>query len=155
MRNNADQCIQSGMTLIEVMLALLIFSVGILAVAKMQITSIKCHHRARTATRDVFEVSGQLELLSVMPFHHAWLADRNGGYRQLKPDHGPFQRSNEPAAIAWEIGASLPVPDAKRIAVTVYSIQPGPTDRELTYECVKAGSYETRLLLRYSDQTGR
>lgn len=155
MKHNADRRIQSGMTLIEVMLALLIFAVGILGVAAMQITSIKCHHRARTATRDTFAVSGQLELLSVMPFHHDWLADRNDGYRQLTPDHGPFQLANEPATIAWEVGTSLPVPDAKRIAVTVNSIQFGPTDRKLTYECVKAGSYETRLLLRYKDQTQR
>jgi hypothetical protein len=143
------------MTLIEVMLALLIFSVGILAVAAMQISSIKCHHRARIATRDAFAVSGQLELLSIMPFHHDWLTDRNGGYRQLEPDHGPFQHCNEPATIAWDIGTSLPVSDAKRIAVTVRSIRPGPIDRELTYECVKAGFYETRLLLRYKDQTER
>lgn len=155
MRDIIDRQSHSGMTLIEVMLALLVFSVGILAVAAMQITSIKCQHRARAATRDAFAVSGQLELLSVMPFHHDWLADRNGGYRQLTPDHGPFQHRSEPAIIAWEIGASLPVPDAKRIAVTAHSIHPGPTDRELTYECVKAGSYETRLLLRYNDQTNR
>jgi type IV pilus assembly protein PilV len=155
MRNIIDRRIQSGMTLIEVMLALLIFSVGILAVAVMQITSIKCHHRARTATRDAFAVSGQLELLSVMPFHHDWLADRNGDYQQLEPDHGPFQHRDEPVTIAWEIGNSLLVPDAKRIAVTVHSIQFGPIDRELTYECVKAGFYETRLLLRYKDQTER
>jgi hypothetical protein len=143
------------MTLIEVMLALLIFSVGILAVAAMQITSIKCHHKAHIATRDAFAVSGQLELLSVIPFHHDWLADRNGVYRQLKPDHGPFQRCNEPAAIGWEIGTSLPVPDAKRIAVTVQSIRPGSSRRELTYEFIKAGSYETRLLLRHKDKTKR
>lgn len=155
MKHIVDLRNQSGMTLIEVMLALLIFSVGILAVAAMQITSIKCYQRARTATRDAFAVSEQLELLSIMPFHHEWLADRNGGYRQLKPDHGPFQRRSEPATIAWEIGASLPVPDAKRIAVTAHSIQPGSTERKLTYECVKAGSYETRLLLRYKDQTKR
>lgn len=155
MRHNDDRRTQSGMTLIEVMLALLIFSAGILAVAAMQITSIKCHRNARTVTLDTFAVSGQLELLSVMPFHHDWLADRNGGYRQLRPDHGPFQCCSEPATIAWEIGASLPVSGAKRIAVTAHSIQPGSTDRELTYECVKAGSYETRLLLRYKNQTER
>jgi hypothetical protein len=143
------------MTLIEVMLALLIFSAGILAIIAMQIAGINCHRKARTATRDAFAASGQLELLSVMPFHHDWLIDRNRGYRLLKPDHGPFKRRSEPATIAWEIGASLPVPHAKRIAVTARSIQSGSIDRKLTYECVKAGFYETRLLLRYRDQTGR
>jgi type IV pilus assembly protein PilV len=155
MWHDADWCTQTGMTLIEVMLALLIFSVGILAVASMQVTSINCHRAARTATRDAFAVSGQLELLSVMPFHHHWLADQNGGQRLLTPDHGPFQRCSEPATIAWEIGALPLVPDAKRIAVTGRTIQPDPSDREVTYEFVKAGSYETRLLLRYKDQTGR
>jgi hypothetical protein len=143
------------MTLIEEMLAQLIFTVGILAVAAMQITSFNCHRNARTATRDAFSASGQLELLSVMPFHHDWLADRNGGYRQMMPDHGPFQHDREPATVAWEIGAALPVPDAKRIAVTVHRTQPGSTDRELTYECIKAGFYETRLLLKYKNQTDR
>jgi type IV pilus assembly protein PilV len=155
MRHNVDRRTQSGMTLIEVMLALLIFSMGILAVASMQITSMKCQNNARTVTWDAFAVSGQLELLSVIPFHHDWLADRNGGYRPLEPDHGPFQRCREPATLAWEIGGSLPVPDAKRVAVTARTIRPGPDDRELTYESIKAGSYETRLLLRYKDQTGR
>jgi prepilin-type N-terminal cleavage/methylation domain-containing protein len=155
MRRDVDQRTQNGMTLIEVMLALLIFSVGILGVAAMQITSIKCHRSARAITRDAFAASGQLELLSVMPFHHDWLVDRDGGYRQLMPDHGPFRRANERATIAWEVGAALPVPDAKRIAVTAYRSLSGSSERKLTYECVKAESYETRLLLRYRDQTGR
>ncbi len=154
MRHHVDRRIQSGMTLIEVMLALLIFSVGILAVAAMQIAGIHCHRNARTATRDAFAVSGKLELLSVMPFQHDWLSDSDGGYRRIIPDHGPFKRYSEPATIAWEIGAELPVPNAKRIAVTAHRVQPDHTDRELTYECIKAGSYETRLLLRDTDQTG-
>ena len=153
MRHNADRRTQSGMTLIEVMLALLIFSVGILAVAAMQIAGIHCHRNARTATRDAFAVSGTLELLSVMPFQHDWLSDRDGGYRRIIPDHGPFKHSIESTTIAWEIGAEQPVPDAKRIAVTAHRIQPDHTDRELTYEFVKAGFYETRLLLRQKDQT--
>jgi hypothetical protein len=143
------------MTLIEVMLALLIFSMGMLAVASMQITSINCHRDALRTTRDAFAVSGQVELLFLMPFHHQWLTDRNDGQRPLTPDYGPFQRYGEPATLAWEIGPLLPVPDAKRIAVTGRTIQTDPTDRELTYESIKAGSYETSLLLRYKDQTGR
>lgn len=143
------------MTLIEVMLALLIFSVGILAVAAMQITGIKCHRIARAASQDAFAVSGQLELLSVMPFHHDWLTDCDGNYRPVRPDHGPLHRCSEPVTIAWEVGAALPVHNAKRIAVMAHRSQPGTHRRALTYECIKAKSYETRLLLGSKNVTGR
>jgi hypothetical protein len=143
------------MTLIEVMLALLIFSVGILAVAAMQITSIKCHRIARDASQDAFAVSEQLELLSVMPFHHDWLTDCDGSYRTVQPDHGPFHRYNEPATIAWEVGAALPVRNAKRIAAIARRSQPGINRRALIYESIKAESYETRLLLGSKNPTRR
>lgn len=155
MQSKPDRHTQAGMTLIEVMLALSIFSVGVLAVAGMQITSIKCHRIARAATQDAFAVSGQLELLSVMPFNHDWLTDCDGSYRKVQPDHGPYHRDSEPVAIGWEVGAALPEQNAKRIAVIARRSQPGTNHRALIYEYIKAESYETRLLLGSQNPGGR
>ena len=135
-------CSQKAMTLIEVMLALLLFSVGILAVASLQVTGFRITQLARTSMVDTFAVSEQLELLYAMPSKHAWLMDSDDGYRPQQPDHGPFYLYRSPASIEWEVGTALPVPNAKRISVTLHRTQSRGHSRKLTYDSLKAEPYE-------------
>jgi type IV pilus assembly protein PilV len=142
MFNCVDLRSQKAMALIEVMLALLLFSVGILAVASLQVTGFRITQLARTSMIDTFAVSEQLELLYAMPSEHAWLIDSDDGYQPHKPDHGPFYLYHSPASIEWEVGAALPVPNAKRIAVTLHRAHSGGHSRKLTYNSLKTEPYE-------------
>ena len=60
-----------GFTLIEILIAMVIFSVGILGVAKMQIAGINGNATARGVTDIVVQATDQIELLMLLPYDHA------------------------------------------------------------------------------------
>ena len=57
-----------GFTLIEVLIAMAIFSIGILGVAQMQIMAIKGNATARMLTDTVVQATDQIELLLLLPY---------------------------------------------------------------------------------------
>jgi type IV pilus assembly protein PilV len=59
-----------GFTLIEVLMVLVIFSVGILAVAAMQTTSVKGVSSARRVTEAIALAENQIERLIELPYDH-------------------------------------------------------------------------------------
>ncbi len=63
-----------GFSLIEVMVALGIFSIGILAVASMQISAAQGNLSARMRTEAVTLASDQLEILNSLTYNHGDLA---------------------------------------------------------------------------------
>ena len=65
----------SGFTLIEVMIALTIFSIGLLAVYSMQLSSIKGNTLARASTENVNAAAAKAEYLMSLPYDHADLSD--------------------------------------------------------------------------------
>ena len=146
--NRTQVCRQNGLTLIEVMLALLLFSVGILAVASMQITSMNSHRLARVSSWDTFAVSSQLELLAAMPSTHAWLSVPEDDSRILRPNHAFIPLHHGSTGMEWEIDATLSLRNAKRIAVSLHRPQQPGGRRYLTFEVIRAGSYETGRLIR-------
>jgi prepilin-type N-terminal cleavage/methylation domain-containing protein len=62
-----------GFTLIEVMVALTIFSVGLLAIFSMHISSIRGNALARGVTENATVAAGKIEQLMAMPFDDAAL----------------------------------------------------------------------------------
>jgi type IV pilus assembly protein PilV len=64
-----------GFTLIEVMIALTIFSVGLLAVYSMQISSIKGNSLARASTENMNAAVAKVEQLMSLPYEHDLLVD--------------------------------------------------------------------------------
>jgi len=61
-------CEKNGFTLIEVLIALVILSVGILGVAKMQLSAIKGNTIARKHTQLIIAAQNQIELIMQMPY---------------------------------------------------------------------------------------
>ena len=66
---------QNGFTLVEVLIALVLFSIGILAVSAMQITSIGGNTKARRYTEAVNLASIQMETLIALDFDDPLLDD--------------------------------------------------------------------------------
>ncbi len=77
MDNNKITC-QSGFTLLEVLIALLIFSVGILGVKSMQLTSIKGNSKASRITAASNVAVDHLETFLALDYSDAVLADTDG-----------------------------------------------------------------------------
>ena len=112
---------EKGLTLIEVMLALTIFTIGILAVAGMQGVSMKTIGNAHRQTRQSVSAANLIESILVQPYDDPTLKDRDNGYAPGAPDHGPYLMNGSPATIEWEVQDDFPVNGTKRITVTVRS----------------------------------
>lgn len=66
---------QSGFTLIEVMIALVILAAGLLALATMQIVSIRSNAFSSEMTYSTMLAQQRLEILKNLPFNDGALAD--------------------------------------------------------------------------------
>ena len=110
----------AGLSLIETMLALLVFSIGILAVAAMQDVTVRSNAMARFVSRNSLAATSILEQFYALPFDDGRLADTDQCYDLENPDHGPFPLEGLPSTLEWEIHDDFPAPDLKRITVTVH-----------------------------------
>jgi prepilin-type N-terminal cleavage/methylation domain-containing protein len=108
---------QHGFTLLEVMIALAIFAIGILAVSAMQINSINVNAGARMQTEATSVASDAMERLLALPYDHS----------QLDADVSlnPHSQVVGPYTVAWNVttpAVSDPVygdMPVKMIAMTV------------------------------------
>ena len=66
---------EDGFTLIEVLVAIVVLSIGLLGVAAMQVTAIRVNSSSNTLTQATNVAQDQLERLMVLPFNHADLQD--------------------------------------------------------------------------------
>ena len=69
---------EDGFTLMEVLIAMVIFAVGMLAVATMMITATDSNGNARRLTEANSAAMDKLENLMSLPYTHADLQDVNG-----------------------------------------------------------------------------
>ena len=99
-----------GLTLIEVMLAMAVFSVGILAAASMQTNGMRSMVSARQRLYNTTAAAGRLEMALAMGYDHAMLA---------AGDHGPAALSQSASWIEWAVAQDSPVPGTKIIRVMV------------------------------------
>ena len=132
---------QSGLSLIEVMMALTIFTIGILAVAGMQGVSMKTIGKAHWNTRQSVCAASQIESILTKAYDHPTLVDTDNGYEPGVPDHGPYAMDGGPATIEWEIQDDFPVHGTKRITVTVRPINGSGSMAPSIFEYVKASEY--------------
>ena len=113
-----------GFTLIEVLIAMAIFSIGILAVGTLQITSTNSNASARIHTEEYTWVVDQIERLTALPYDDTDLT--TGDHSDVR---GPYN-------ISWTVVDDTPVAGAKRITVTADGSH--PRARPITIEFIKA-----------------
>lgn len=82
-----------GFTLIEVLIVLAIFSIGILAVAAMQMTSTKGNASARRITEATALAENQIENLMQLSYDHA----------DLNPATNPHSSTQGSYSINWNV----------------------------------------------------
>ena len=103
-----------GFSLIEVLLALAIFSIGILAVGGMQIRSINLNAAARIQSEETTAAADWMERLMKMPYDHD----------MLEPSGNPHEVDDGPYRISWTVAEDDPINDIKTIALSVTSGNP-------------------------------
>ena len=69
---------QAGFTIIEVMIGICIFAIGVLAVCNMQLSGIKGSATARHYTEASTIAMDKIESLMVLPYEDGALSDRDG-----------------------------------------------------------------------------
>jgi type IV pilus assembly protein PilV len=103
-----------GFTLIELMITLLVFSIGLLALAKMMPAGSRSMNRARTMTSAATLAAQKIEDLKVL----AWTSPSLGA--------GTYNDASGSYSRTWSITDNVPLPGTKKITVTVsYAISGG------------------------------
>lgn len=127
---------KGGFTLIEVLIALAVFSIGILAVGGMQISAIKGNARARSLTEATTMAADRMEKLIQLPSNDPALTA--GMYTPRAVSDGIDNNRNgiidEPGetgdiAISWAITDNGVLAHCKTIVVTITWIQGGRSNR--------------------------
>ena len=106
---------QAGFTLIEVMITLAIFAIGILAVSAMQITAVNQNSGSRMQTEATAVAEQLLERLMALPYDHDMLsADAN---------RNPHQQSVGAYIVSWTVSTPGPGdPVYKDLSVKMISL---------------------------------
>lgn len=121
--------IEAGFSLIEVLIAITIFSIGILAVVTMQTTSMGGNSNARKITEETSWSADQMEQL--MGLTYAALADGAGTLAGMAglddggvtvanvADGGPIVSPDGAYTIYWNVAVDQPALNLKTIRVIV------------------------------------
>ena len=138
-----------GFTLLELLIALVIFAVGILGAATMQISSIGENSHAMRITEAVTTGASELESLIAVPFDDTALTDNsnmgaNAGVTGLDntdetgklADGGPVTQGIY--TLFWNVADDYPVVGTKTIRVIARRSDKG-TLKEVSQEFIKIG----------------
>lgn len=126
-----------GFSLIEVLVAMCLFSIGILALAQMQIVSMSGNSTSRRITGAATLAESKLEELKSLSYADADLTDKDAsgdagyGTAGLDDEDGDADGSETGVTIMgqaydvfWNVAADSPVSDSKTIRVIVRRTQP-------------------------------
>ena len=152
---------EQGFTLIEILIAITVFAIGILAVGKMQITAIQGNSRANHLTEAVTLAQSKIEELISLNYNDPLLADGDlDGTNQDSNDDGIDDSGNDFGLndntvgnadgsvqyqavgnlqynIFWNIAPDEPTTDTKIVRVIVTWSHGGLT-RNVSFDAVKA-----------------
>jgi type IV pilus assembly protein PilV len=103
---------RKGFALIEVLMAMVIFTVGILALTGLQITTISGNAEARMQTEATAIGARVVEQLRSLPFDHDDLVAK------VDP-HSLSASGSRPYTVDWTVRADTPVNGTKTVRVTV------------------------------------
>jgi len=99
----------NGFTLIEVLVAVAIFSIGILALTSLQAVYIGGNSSARMQTEATTLAAQWLERLKILPYAHDDLDSAGNPHRQAA---GAYR-------IEWNVADNSPINEVKTIRITV------------------------------------
>lgn len=120
----------NGFTLIEVLIAMVIFALGILAVAQMQIRALHANADAFSQTEATMWACNQAEILIGLPFADTGLNSTGGVFTTP----GPVDPNNK-YNLSWKITDDSPL-TRKTIEITVtWTEKDNP--KTLTFEYIK------------------
>ena len=100
---------EDGFTLIEVLIAITIFAVGLLAVAGMQTSAIRMNSTAGKLTNLSTWGMDKIEELSALPYSDPLMDSAGNPHQELLEDY----------TISWTVIDNNPVTNTKNITVTV------------------------------------
>jgi type IV pilus assembly protein PilV len=144
-KNSCNQ----GFTLIEILIAMSIFAIGILAVGSMQISATNTNARARNTMTVVTMAKDRAEELTTLPYDHADLAGSADPGTVHTPaagadgidndEDGQIDEAGETGqvSIRWNVIDDQPLSGTKSIRVTVIRTV-GTNQRSATLDLIKA-----------------
>jgi prepilin-type N-terminal cleavage/methylation domain-containing protein len=100
---------KDGFTLIEVIIALTIFAVGLLAVAAMQTSAVEMNSTACKLTHLATRGMDKIEELSALPYTDP----------SLDSDENPHQEVSGSYTVSWNVMDDIPLKNTKKITITV------------------------------------
>lgn len=129
-----------GFTILEVLIAMAIFAVGILGVAKMQLSAVSGNSSARGMTEAATVGQQQIERLMALPYDDPLLADTNvdgdAGLDEITaPDNSTVV--DTVYNILWNVADDQPIQGAKKIRVIVRWQSSGFGVKQIVFDTVR------------------
>jgi type IV pilus assembly protein PilV len=130
-----------GFTLIEVLIAMVVFLIGFLAVGAMQISAVNSNTHARMRTEATVLAADVAEQLMALPYDPA--SGAAGPYGMVDPlDDGTHSVAAAPYTVEWEVTEAASG-RTKNIDVTVRWQKKGRNrDVQLSFVTVDAGNFQ-------------
>lgn len=120
---------EQGFSLIELLVAIMIFSIGIMAVASMQGNALGSGHDSRKMSGVTEKAMDAMEMLISLPYNDARLvagnfAPANAADGMDNDDDGVTDEAGETGdyTLSWTVQDNTPFPNSRTIAVTVSSV---------------------------------
>lgn len=123
-------------TLVEVLIAMMVLSVGLLELGRMQIVAIRVNSAANRLTQGTNLAQDRIEQLMALPFDHASLVDASPTDEGLWTE---YTDPNPPAGftVLWRVNDQSTAPSTKVVNVFTTWTQFGTT-KNVTFSFVKS-----------------
>jgi type IV pilus modification protein PilV len=126
----SEQKRERGFTLIEIMIAIAVFSIGVLAIATMQTKAVQGNAHAKRITTAGTWAQDKVERFISLPYffpsapdHHPDLVDKDGdgeaGLDDATAGTADYIESQDFYTICWNVAHNCPVDNTKTIRVIV------------------------------------
>ena len=126
---------EDGLTIIETLIAIVVFSIGLLAIINMQISARKINSHAMNLTQAINLANHKMEELISLKYDDDLIKDNNG-------DIGSFTEYTETNAddkydVQWKVDDNSPMNNTKTIIVSVLWVSTG-IQKQISFEFIKA-----------------